>query len=195
MRKIFDRTFENSHSEEEFISIYECNPQKRIIFTDGYKSYLRFEFHYLYFVTRCIKYKDKYLYGGLWRNGLSLCCSKTKLTSFEDPINLLPMEQGYNGAICADHKYDNKIFQTREELELFVINSWWKLIHSFYGLPNIEMASSATDVEGYKKIYKGKISMAKWLNLNIDILKTGFASNPRLKLHKIPPKLLVGEIS
>lgn len=172
MQLIFSKKF-LTKSKTNTLSIYEINPQKRVIITNSNKYFSSHEFPYMYFVVKSTKKDNGYQYGGLWAGGLSLFCSRTRIKSFEDPVYLLPMEKQRNGAVCTDHNHDGKIFETNKELELFIIDSWWKLEHTFQIKSEKLNIFSPVNLKGQTI----KAGLLEVLNLNLDRLEIEF---PRL---------------
>lgn len=131
--------------------ILESEPQVRTLFVSSeLRSTLRVKLPHILFIIRYQKYNNKFIYPGLYGNGLNIACSFKSIQNLTDEVYYLPTDYS---PVCTNHAYDNKIFDTTYELANFVISLWWGTVHSLR-YQNVEEWCNTKNVEdlNFRKI-------------------------------------------
>lgn len=108
--------------------ILESEPQVRTLFISSeLRSTIRVHLPHILFIVRYHKYNNKFIYPGLYGNGLNIACNFKSIQNLTDEVYYLPTDYG---PVCTNHYYDRKAFYTTYELANFVISLWWGTVHS-----------------------------------------------------------------
>lgn len=107
--------------------VIEQEPQKRTVWL-GSPRQLNFPY-----VINIITYdklsNGKVCYGGIYKTGLIVLLANQSIKSLDDMVYVCPTEAGRHGLVCTPHEYDNKQFDTLNELLFFVTSLWWQIHH------------------------------------------------------------------
>ena len=133
MKEILKKEEFNYYGYKIGLTILENEPQYRTCLVQG--KYQRLKYPYVQFSISYFVSGDSYIFGGQGSNGLKVTFSKEPVRKIEDIVNLCPFE--YNVIVCTPHSkkddfiYDGKAFDSLEELQKCVVNSYFSLNHEF----------------------------------------------------------------
>ena len=106
--------------------VIQFEPQARTIFR-RYGS-IRLNFPY---VIHVINYRinsfGQYVYRGFYSSAFAVFFSNAPIKSLSDIVFVSPTERG--AYVCTPHQYDDKAFESKEELIAFVSGLWWQMTH------------------------------------------------------------------
>lgn len=107
--------------------VIEQEPQKRTVWLDNPRQ---LNFPYVINIITYDKLKNgKFSYGGIYKTGLVVLLANQSIKSLDDMVYVCPTEAGRRGLVCTPHEYDNKQFDTLNELLFFVTSMWWQIHH------------------------------------------------------------------
>lgn len=167
MIKILEKEFKGNYNIIEGIKLFEQAPQQRIVYIAGIPYKIKLP--YLYFILKYNISKNKYNYAGQPGLAFWVFAKKSKINSLLDKVGLLPYETVMQGLICTNHNYDNKKFDSLEELEKFVFNE-------FYSINNLMLYYDV--VPQQKSMIRNESTQAKIKKWNeTDLDKLNFREN------------------
>jgi hypothetical protein len=115
---------------DDYAFVFENPPQRRTIFSGTAKSLW---FPYIIWTIRYKKQASGMCwFGGVYYSGLCVSFSNKSLKSIDDQLLTSPTD--YGGYVCTDHRFDNMLCNSPEEVAGTVLDIWWNSTH-FTGLP------------------------------------------------------------
>lgn len=109
------------------IVVVEQEPQARTIWANSPRQL------YFPYIINIITYDKvpggKVSYGGIYKTGLIVLLANKSPKTLDDTVYICPTESGRKGLVCTPHQYDNKTFDSLNELLFFVTAMWWQIHH------------------------------------------------------------------
>lgn len=146
MRKIFHKEFEYDKkmlnrycqtTDKIGLVVLEQPPHSRTLVFNSNKTFARVFLPYTQFYISYTISNGKYVYHGLFYNGLKVSFSKNPIKHIFDKVAVPPQDRMRNGIVCTPHTfeeceevYDHKQFDSLEEMQKAIISLYWGLTHN-----------------------------------------------------------------